>query len=206
MCSGMFAPGWNAFLSRKPCGARRSWACHVRSPIALIPPGRLTCDAPFHTQKARVYPTRINTPTRRQHGDFINIQKCQIRLAEAWRFDGVQVTEALKVQFFFGGSPNALRPKRLAGPGVGADNAAAVSLHPSVVMQDAAAAEELNVAQPAAQFQQESETDVHVLAWIRQTRAHYQNPAFDRWGYEELFFTRQALDPGTGFGMMQTER
>ena len=55
-----------------------------------------------------------------------------------------------------------------------------------MIIDDAAGAEKLNVAQFAAQFRQEAEAEIHVLGRLRQTRPHHQHPAGHGRGNEQF--------------------
>src|SRR5258706_6466584 len=74
-----------------------------------------------------------------------------------------------------------------------------------MMMQNAARAEKLDVAQLAAQGEHETETSIYVLAWVGQARANDQDPTLYGRRNEQLFFARQSFDPGTRFGMVQAE-
>lgn len=80
-----------------------------------------------------------------------------------------------------------------------------VSLHPRMMMQDAAGIEELDASEFAAHFEQETETDIDVVVGFRQTRAEHDDPAFDRRRDKKFFVAREAFDPGAGLDMVKAE-
>src|SRR5579883_981760 len=134
----------------------------------LISPGGFPGDSAFHSQEPGVDSARIDAPAGGQQRDFVDVQRRNVRLAEAGRFEGFEVTKALEIEFLFGRGWGALVPNRAPGPRIGADNTAGVRFDPGVVMQNAAGAEELDLAQAAAQFEHKSKADIDVLARVGQ--------------------------------------
>src|SRR5579859_7861836 len=171
----------------------------------LESPGGFAGDSSLHLEEAGVNSGRVDAPSGGQQRNFIGVQRGDIRLAESRWFGLVEIIKTLKAKFFFGGRRGSLRPNRFSRPCVPPNNPTAVSFDPGMIVQDTAGAEELDPPHFAAQFKQETETDIDVIARFGQPRADHQDPALDGRRNEQLFFAGQPLDQRTGFGIVQSQ-
>lgn len=152
-------------------------------------------NAPLVVKKAFVERGGIETPARGEERDFLDIGIDAILHAEGKWLRGIGVVEAFEAQFLFGSGPSALVPKGSSGPGVSAQNAATIGLHPGMMMQHRAGVEELDAPQLPAQIKKETETGIDIIAWFGQSGAKNDDPAPDGGSDEKLLFTGQTFNP-----------
>ena len=148
---------------------------------------------------------RVQAPARRELWDFIDIAIDGIRAAKGGALDRFGIIEAFQIQLLFGCGATTLLPEGLPGPDVGPEHFAGIGLDPGMMVQHTAQTEELDMAQPAAEIEDKSVARIDVFDWIGQARAKNKNPSLNGRCNKQLFIPRQPLDPGTGFGIMETQ-
>src|SRR5262249_19732868 len=142
-----------------------------------VAPGGFAGDAAFALEKALINLGGIEAPAGGQKGDLIGIGSEGLRCAERCAFSRLGVVSAFQAEFGFGWGPEALFPNGFSGPGISADDAPCFGFDPGMMVQNPAGAEELDVAEPAAELEHKTERCVHVVAWIRKSRANDEDPA-----------------------------
>src|SRR6185436_5980551 len=99
-----------------------------------------------------------------------------LRLTEPGLATCFGVIEAFQIEVPFSGGPAALVPKRSPSPGVSANHPASVGSDPGMMMQDAADAEKLDMAEFVAEVQHKAVTKVDVLPRFGQAGPEDQDP------------------------------
>src|SRR5882757_3874741 len=151
-----------------------------RSGKLKVPGGRAD-DAPFPVDEALVDLVGIKAPAGGEEMDLVGVVGNGLGGDEGGGLRRFRVSAAFHCQFVFGGCGFALVPKGFTGPGVGADDAAGLDLDPGMVIQDGVGAEELDMAELAAEVQEKTKARVHVIVRIRQGRADDENPTGHGW-------------------------
>src|ERR1043166_1920152 len=169
--------------------------------------GQFARDACGFPDASKIYGGGIEAPAAGELINALRVLVQRIWLRKRSCSGCLRVVIAAQAQFRFCGRFASLVPHGFTRPGVAPENLPILHLNPGMMVHHSVDAEELDLADLAAQCGEKLKAGVDVITRVGKARSNDQNPSINRGRDEKLAFLRgrKPFIPGAGSWLVQAK-